>query len=161
MQMDLLKYSNYDIVFQEIPGEVALAINITQCPHHCDGCHSSVLAEDFGRYLRDDLEKILEKYGDYITCVLLMGGDQHMQDLLAILRKIKRTTNLKTAVYSGSDDFELFASVSPYLDFLKIGPYRKEYGGLNSPTTNQKFFCKEEGRWIDRTSLFQKESSKH
>ena len=154
MQTDLLKYSNYDVVFQEIPGEVALAINITQCPHHCDGCHSAVLAGDFGNYLKDDLEKILEQYGDLVTCVLLMGGDQHMQDLLSILRKIKREAGLKTGVYSGSDDFDLFAPVFPYLDFLKIGPYKKEFGGLTSPTTNQKFFRKEAGQWVDRTQLF-------
>ena len=106
MQMDLLKYSNYDVVFQEIPGEVALAINITQCPHHCDGCHSAVLAGDFGNYLRDD--------------------------------------------------FGLFEPAFPYLDFLKIGPYKKELGGLTSSNTNQRFYRKENGEWVDRTQLFQR-----
>lgn len=156
MQMDLLKYSNYDVVFQEVPGEVALAINITQCPHHCDGCHSAVLAGDFGNYLKDDIGSILKQYGDYITCVLLMGGDQHMSDLVSVLRRIKRETKLKTGVYSGSDDFGLFEPAFPYLDFLKIGPYKKELGGLTSSNTNQRFYRKENGEWVDRTQLFQR-----
>ena len=145
MQMDLLKYSNYDVVFQEIPGEVALAINITQCPHHCDGCHSAVLAGDFGNYLRDDIGSILKQYGDYITCVLLMGGDQHMSDLVSVLRRIKRETKLKTGVYSGSDDFGLFEPAFPYLDFLKIGPYKKSSAGLPHLTLTSGFIAKRTG----------------
>ena len=30
----MLKYANYDIVFQEVPDEVTLAINISNCPNH-------------------------------------------------------------------------------------------------------------------------------
>ena len=152
---DLLKYSNYDVVFQEVPGEVALAINITQCPHHCDGCHSSVLAEDFGNYLRDDIERILKEYGGYATCICLMGGDQHMDDLAYILGYIKEHTKLKTAVYSGSERVDLFKRVLPILDYLKIGPYREELGGLSSPKTNQKFYARNAGgTWEDRTNQF-------
>lgn len=158
---DLLRYSNYDIVFQEVPSEVALAINITQCPHHCDGCHSSVLAEDFGNYLRDDLDDILKEYGNYITCICLMGGDQHMGDLIDTLTLIKRTTDLKTAVYSGADDFSIFLPVLPLLDYLKVGPYIEARGGLSSPTTNQKFYIKgKDDIWRDETHIFWKDDKK-
>ena len=33
----MLNYYNYDIVCQEIPDEITLAINITGCPNHCQG----------------------------------------------------------------------------------------------------------------------------
>lgn len=41
----MLKYVNTDIVFQEFPDEVTLAINLSNCPCHCPGCHSSYLWE--------------------------------------------------------------------------------------------------------------------
>ena len=51
----MLKYVNTDIVFQEIPDEVTLAINISNCPCHCPGCHSHYLWEDIGLPLDTDL----------------------------------------------------------------------------------------------------------
>ena len=50
----MLKYANTDIVFQEIPDEVTLAINITNCPCHCPGFHSHYLWEDIGLPLDTD-----------------------------------------------------------------------------------------------------------
>ena len=44
----MLKYVNTDIVFQEIPDEVTLAVNISNCPCRCPGCHSEYLWEDVG-----------------------------------------------------------------------------------------------------------------
>ncbi len=35
----MLKYVNYDIVFQEFPDEVTLAINLSSCPNGSPGCH--------------------------------------------------------------------------------------------------------------------------
>ena len=44
----MIKYVNTEVVFQEIPDETTLAINISGCPCHCPGCHSSYLWEDVG-----------------------------------------------------------------------------------------------------------------
>ena len=49
----MLKYLNSDIVFQEVPDEVALAINLTGCPCHCPGCHSQYLWNDVGQPLTE------------------------------------------------------------------------------------------------------------
>lgn len=35
-----MRFSAKDIVFQEVPGEVALAYTITGCTVGCKGCHS-------------------------------------------------------------------------------------------------------------------------
>ena len=44
------------------------------------------------------------------------------------------------------------------LDYIKIGPYIKEFGGLDSKITNQRFYAKQQdGSYIDKTILFQKE----
>lgn len=45
----MTKYVDYDIVFQEVPGEVSLALNISNCPFKCEGCHSPHLRENIGR----------------------------------------------------------------------------------------------------------------
>ena len=50
----MLKYVNTGIVFQEIPDEVTLAINISGCPCQCPGCHSQYLWEDVGMPLTTD-----------------------------------------------------------------------------------------------------------
>ena len=36
----MLRYTNTDIVFQELPDEVTLAVNLSGCPCRCPGCHS-------------------------------------------------------------------------------------------------------------------------
>ena len=47
----MLKYVDTKVVFQEVPDEITLAINISNCPCHCINCHSSYLAEDIGEPL--------------------------------------------------------------------------------------------------------------
>lgn len=72
----MLKYAGYDIVFQEIPDEVTLALNLSGCPNGCPGCHSPHLQRDEGEALTPGaLERLLERYGREITCVCFMGGD--------------------------------------------------------------------------------------
>lgn len=43
-----MKYVDTKIVFQELPNEITLAINISGCPCACIGCHSSYLSQDIG-----------------------------------------------------------------------------------------------------------------
>ena len=58
----MLKFVDYDIVFQEIPDEVTLAINISNCPNRCVGCHSPFLWDDVWVELdRDSLKLLLDK----------------------------------------------------------------------------------------------------
>ena len=72
----MLKYVDYDVVFQEIPDEVTLAINLSNCPNHCVGCHSPQLMRNIGKDLtEDELHGLLGVYGRNITCVCFMGGD--------------------------------------------------------------------------------------
>ena len=72
----MLKFVSYDIVFQEIPDEVTLAVNISGCPNGCPGCHSPYLWRDEGRPLvPEEVEALLEQYGGSVTCLCFMGGD--------------------------------------------------------------------------------------
>ena len=72
----MLKYLNTGIVFQEIPDEVTLSINITNCPCRCPSCHSQYLWQDIGEPLTPMvLDRFMTEYKNEVTCVCFMGGD--------------------------------------------------------------------------------------
>ena len=50
----MLKYVDTKVTFAEVPDEISLCINISNCPNHCEGCHSPYLAEDIGTELTKD-----------------------------------------------------------------------------------------------------------
>ena len=154
----MLKFVNYDIVFQEIPDEVTLAINISNCPNRCEGCHSAHLQEDKGEALNYEvLAGWLDRYSNAITCICFMGGDADPDELERLSVFVRESTNnqVKTAWYSGRQDFP--ASCSPHhFDFIKLGAYKEELGGLDSPTTNQIFYKVINEKMIDITSQFLK-----
>lgn len=144
-----LKYLNYAVTFQEVPDEVSLCINIANCPHHCDGCHSPELREDTGFPLLEDLPDLIKSHADQITCVCFMGegraltDDEDWDELIEAIN-IVREEGLKVCLYTGCDkDNEAMWNLClNYLDYFKIGKYYKELGGLDSPITNQVFFAK-------------------
>lgn len=154
----MLRFVNYDIVFQEVPDEVTLAINISNCPNHCKGCHSPYLMEDRGNVLNENvLIGLLEKYGTAITCVCFMGGDSSPTDIdgLAAFIKIYTKGKVKTAWYSGKVSFSTQCTAANF-DFVKLGPYIERLGGLDRPGTNQRFYSIKEGKMIDITTAFRK-----
>ena len=74
-QIVMLRYINTDIVFQEFPDEVTLAINISGCPCRCPGCHSQFLWADRGEELTAEaLSALICETEATITCVDFMGG---------------------------------------------------------------------------------------
>lgn len=125
---------------QEVPGEISLAINISGCPHKCEGCHSKYLWEYTGEYLTENIDILLDKYDGLISCVCLMGGDQNEYDLIECLNKIKQR-KLKTCLYTGKDDINsIKEEILQNLDYIKIGRYIDSLGGLDCKETNQKMF---------------------
>ena len=69
----MIKYLNYSITFQEVPDEISLCFNITNCQFRCPGCHSPELRSDIGMNLEPDLVRIVSQYIDGITCICLLG----------------------------------------------------------------------------------------
>lgn len=153
----MLKYVNYGVVFQEIPGETTLSINISNCPFRCPGCHSDYLREDIGEELDVwSLYDLLDKYDGDITCVCFMGGDRdpEMINTLVLMAK-DRYQSLKVGWYSGKDRISDYININNF-DYIKIGPYIKELGGLKSKTTNQRLYKIDNGQCVDITSKFWK-----
>ncbi len=147
-----LKFVSYDIVFQEIPDEVSLALNISGCPNCCPGCHSAHLMEDLGEELSEvNLQSLFERYRSSITCVCFMGGDANPLRIEALGRFVHESFGLKSAWYSGR---EMMPSDLNSLDYIKLGDYREECGGLSSRSTNQRMYRVKGGILEDITSRF-------
>ena len=145
------------IVLQEVPGEVSLTFSITGCGFHCIDCHSPYL-QDFSQGTPLSWGIIcdtLYPYSHMISCVLFMGGDQYEMELMEYLMKLKNK-GYKTALYTGKT--KVSTDLLYFLDYVKVGPYIKELGGLDSPNTNQHFYKREPSGWKDITSDFRKES---
>ena len=99
----MLRYTDYDIVFREIPDETPLAVNLAGCPNRCPGCHSPQLQEPIGEPLTEEVvERLLVRYGAAVTCFCLMGGDAepHEAARLALFARRLRPA-LRTGGYSG------------------------------------------------------------
>lgn len=148
----MLKYVDYDIVFQEIPDEVTLAVNLSNCPYRCKGCHSPHLQQDIGKELDESaLTGLLQSYEKAITCICFMGGDADTGELyrLADFVRKSRGGRIKTAWYSGND--RLPENSKDHFDFVKTGPYIEKLGGLNKRTTNQRLYRIEDDNMTDIT----------
>lgn len=133
----MLKYLNYQVTFSEVPNEISLCINITNCPCHCKGCHSPYLAEDIGNNLDLQALTTLIDENNGITCVCIMGGDSSPSEVDDIAQDIKEYyPSLKVAWYSGRQELSKDIDLENF-DFVKLGPYIEKLGPLNSKTTNQ------------------------
>ena len=137
---DMLKYYNTMVVFEEIPDEITLAINITNCPCHCPGCHSKYLWEDIGTELtHEEVDRLIAK-NDGITCICLMGGDaDHVSVNETAKYILSAHPGLKIGWYSGFSEIPSEIELLNF-DYVKIGPYIEEYGGLDKETTNQVMY---------------------
>lgn len=154
----MLKYVDTKIVFQEIPDEITLAINISGCPCNCKGCHSSYLAEDIGTPLNwNSLEFDLIHNNKGITCIAFMGGDSEPARINILSKYIKNNyPNIKTAWYSGKQELAKEIELKNF-DYIKLGPYMEEFGPLNSRATNQRMYKVHDCELEDITSKFWKE----
>jgi anaerobic ribonucleoside-triphosphate reductase activating protein len=149
----MIKYSNYSIVFREITDKVSLSINITNCQNKCEGCHSAYLRENIGEELTN--ERLIKLIDDNkgIDCVIFMG---HGDDLNRIcdLSKIVKSKNILVALYSGNNIVE--KEIFQYFDYVKIGQYIRERGGLDNINTNQRMYKISNNNIEDITRQFQK-----
>ena len=141
MDQKPLKFVDCLVSFSEIPDEITLCINISNCPNNCPKCHSKYLKEDIGEELTIGKLMDLIKENRGITCVCLMGGDANPEAInqLAVSMRLISWTAIKTAWYSGKDYISPDVDINNF-DYIKIGPYVDALGPLTSKTTNQVMF---------------------
>ena len=150
----MLKCYSYDIVCQEIPDEISLAVNISCCPNRCPGCHSPWLWSNEGEDMTEEmLEMLIGKYSAAVTCFCFMGGDAEPMEVMRLAGWIRgRWSHLKTAWYSGKEALpEGFETTS--MNYIKLGPYIEALGGLKYPDTNQRLFKVSEEGELNRIDI--------
>ena len=156
----MLKYVDTLVTFSEVPDEISLCINISNCQCHCKNCHSPYLAEDIGEELNSHSLKKLIDDNKGITCVSFMGGDSNTSDIDALAQWVKTNYPLKVAWYSGKQELSKDIDLKNF-DAIKLGPYVEELGPLNSKTTNQRFYKVSDGELVNITSKFWKHETEN
>lgn len=154
----MLKYVNTGVVFQEIPDEVTLSINISNCPCRCPGCHSQYLWNNIGTPLTPDvLDSFINEYGSNITCICFMGGDADPEYVSELAKHIRNNhSTYRVGWYSGRQHIPAKICKSVF-DYIKTGPFIRHLGGLKAKNTNQRLYKRlPDGRFEDITYRFWK-----
>ena len=154
----MLKYLDTMVTFSEVPDEVSLCINITNCPYHCPECHSKELWQDIGDRLDIGVLCDLVDANKGISCVCFMGGDSDLDELYHLFRFFPLLfKDLKLAWYTGRENIP--NDLPSSIDYIKLGPYKSEFGPLGNPNTNQRLYYKTNDVWLDITHKFWKNDS--
>lgn len=144
---------------QEIPQEISLIIPLAGCGHNCLDCHSPhyQFATNGEELTIEKFKELLDKYKNKVSCVCFFGGEHEEKQLLNFI-SLSKTYNLKTALYSGFELFELEekfkSNILSELDYLKTGQYIRQVGGLDCKTTNQRLWKIENNNYTNITKQF-------
>lgn len=156
---------NRGVTLAEIPGEIAVFFEIGNCVRKCKGCHSPMLQIPIDKELWGDVENMahyaeLEKSRG-ATAIVLMGGTTNRVDPMELKKAVERLSEiLPVGIYSGASVNSVatkFLKSIPALTWLKAGEFKQSLGGLNSMTTNQRFYQKTASGWEDITASFPKD----
>lgn len=129
---------DFQVVLQEVPGEISLCFTISGCPLRCEGCHSSFLWKEGNgtKITASAFIDILHRYYGFATCVVFMGGEWHQIKLVEKL-KYAQEQGYKTCLYTGVE--EVAPQILKHLTWVKTGKWDRKRGGLDSKNTNQIF----------------------
>lgn len=135
----MIKYvpETVSVVMEEIPDRVTLAVDISNCPGNCRGCHSPFLREDVGLPLTPAvIDRLLaDNFG--VNCFLFLGEGRDPESLLSLAAHV-RSHGVAPALYSGREAVE--EAFWAAFDYVKLGPYIPERGPLNNRDTNQRLY---------------------
>ena len=158
----MLKYDQMKILLAEIPDEISLGISLVGCPRHCEGCHSPNLWDtadnsNFKKLTAFEIDSFLTRNRlARLTCVLFLGGEWDLNALISLTMHAKEKCDLRVGLYTGAnlDDLRGHSELIKNLDYLKVGEFRKDLGGLTSRSTNQKLFKLKDNSFLDITYKF-------
>lgn len=128
----------YNVVLQEVPGEISIGFSVATCRQKCQGCSYKSL-EKYGtlELTMSQFEKILKDNKGLATCVLFMGGEEELElpDFLARAKAL----GYKTCMYTGMKTIgDVDINIVSKLDFIKVG--RWEGISIKEENTNQRFY---------------------
>lgn len=128
-----------NVVLEEIPDRLTLAIDISNCTGLCEGCHSPFLRGNVGVELTTEAidSLIADNFG--INCFLFLGEGNDHEALMSVAAYVRRVyPSLALGIYSGRESVE--EDVWDLFDYVKTGPFRPSCGPLNKTTTNQRLY---------------------
>ena len=126
----MLKYTELAVTFAEFPDEIAVCLNISNCPCHCTRCSEPWLRHDIGTPLTPEiLEAILLSHSD-CTLLGLMGGDSDHAEVRRIADFVHAHPGWKVGMYSGLDALDL--ELAQCLDCYKIGRWIAPEGDVST-----------------------------
>lgn len=152
----MLYYTEICLSPYEVPEHNSICIYISGCCNHCKNCHYPMLQKtNFGDELLGNFKKIVQLYENQATCICFLGEGKNTayehEEFYQMIR-IAKKYNLKTCLYCGRDiEVEEWMKI---FDFVKLGSYQEDCGGLNDKTTNQKFLEKTKNEYINITYKF-------
>lgn len=157
MTFNHLDYMHYPILgyrvsLTEFPEHISFVIEMGNCLQQCPWCHR----EDMQTFNQEPMftnivsieEAVKEAVDKGANGIIIMGGTTNgllMYDVCILIDRL--SVYAPVCLYSGSNNpykHEIIVK-SSNLSALKTGSYKKELGGLNSPTTNQRFYLIEKG----------------
>lgn len=135
----MLKYTNTQITFREVPNLVTRCFSISNCGGHCTNCHSPELQGDNGEELtKEVLINYFEKDKDTADCYVFLGDGNDPKSMVELLKTCKEH-KMKTCLYLGHW-YISYPNYLDYLDYLKLGNYDNNLGNLECNTTNQRMY---------------------
>lgn len=111
---------------------------VSGCPHHCKGCHNKkTWSEDYGSPFDVDKYYNLIISNKIITGITLSGGEpltvDHIKELLPLIKRIKKNTNLDVWCYTGytleqlqNREDEFTKEILKLIDVIVDGPFIEE-----------------------------------
>ena len=157
----MLKFTETDITFKEVPGKICRCFSVSNCGLHCKNCHSPELQGDNGEELTPEkLLNFIKQDKRVVDCYVFLGEGNDIEALKRLLI-ICKNNGLETCIYSGkSNAWQFINDYLHLLDYIKVGPYIEELGGLDNQNTNKKFFNiiwgKDNAELVDETYKFWK-----
>lgn len=133
-----MKLFSNEITYTEVPNLICRSFSISNCGGNCPNCHSPWLKDDLGEEFTDKmLMNFISMDDGEVDCYVFLGDGQEPKRMIELL-KICKENNLKTCLYVGKNTTKW--KYLRYLDYIKLGSYIEDLGGLNCKTTNQVMY---------------------
>lgn len=151
---------NKGITLTEIPNRISVFFEIGNCTCHCEGCHSPELWDtnytEPNMTLQEIIDYVREQYKLGADAVVFMGGwnNEDVPRTTLELLLLELSNRYQVGIFVGDDYLGRLPRLP--LRWIKTGRYEKDKGGLDSPTTNQRFyeFNYYSQKWEDKTKEY-------
>ena len=143
------------ITFNEVPDKMAVYFELGDCEQGCKGCHSPELQNKCTEFVdsNDMVSFAVDQIDAGANAIVVLGGTTARSltsaDMVSLLQDLALIAPV--CLYSGSDNDVLDKQIASLgnCTWLKTGSYQEAKGGLQSRTTNQRFYTIKQRYHVD------------